>query len=151
MITIICIGKIKENYFKEAIKDYEKRIGKYHKINIIELMDINSNDQQVILNKEKELIMKQLPNRSYIITLEIEGKSINSPQFAKKIDDLFIRYSNIVFIVGGSYGLHLDIKKMSNESLSFSELTFPHQLFRVILLEQIYRCFKINNNETYHK
>ncbi len=151
MITIICVGKIKESYFKEAIREYEKRIKKYHKINIIELMDMNSNDLQVNLNKEKELIMKHLPNHAYIITLEIEGKTINSPNLAKKIDELFIRYSNVVFIIGGSYGLHPDIKKISNESLSFSELTFPHQLFRVILLEQLYRCFKINNNETYHK
>ena len=149
MITIIAVGKIKENYLKEAINDYQKRINKYHKINIVELNDINEN--QSSLEKEKDIIMKHIKTKDYVITLDIEGEIIDSVSLSKKINDLFINYSNIVFVIGGSNGLHEDVKRRSNYSLSFSRLTFPHQLFRVILLEQIYRCFKINNNETYHK
>ena len=97
------------------------------------------------------MILKHLNQKDYIITLAIEGKSITSTEFATKIDNIFITHPNIAFIIGGSYGIHEDIKKLSNFSLSFSKMTFPHQLFRVLLLEQIYRCFKINNNESYHK
>lgn len=144
MIKIICVGKIKELYLKEGIKDYLKRINKYHKLEIIEIPD---ND----LETEKNNIIKNINNKDYIITLEIEGELINSVMLAQKIDRLFITNSNIVFIIGGSNGLHESIKKISNYKLSFSKLTFPHGLFRIILLEQIYRSFKILNNETYHK
>ncbi len=147
MIKIICVGKIKEKYLKDAIEEYKKRITKYSKIEIIEVPDQTDN----ILTKEKNLILKHLNQKDYIITLAIEGKSISSTEFATKIDNIFITHPNIAFIIGGSYGIHEDIKKLSNFSLSFSKMTFPHQLFRVLLLEQIYRCFKINNNESYHK
>lgn len=148
MIKLICVGKIKEDYLKDAIKEYEKRISKYSKLEIIELEDESSGD---ILSKEKDKISRYIQDKDFVITLEINGKEIDSLEFAKKIDNIFITNSNITFIIGGSYGLHNDIKKRSNFALSFSKLTFPHQLFRVMLLEQIYRCFKINNNETYHK
>jgi 23S rRNA (pseudouridine1915-N3)-methyltransferase len=105
----------------------------------------------VALKKEKENILKVLNKKDYIITLEIEGKEDTSVEFAKRLDNLFIANSNITFIIGGSYGLDDEIKNMSNHKLSFSKMTFPHQLFRLILLEQIYRAFKINNNEEYHK
>ena len=151
MIKIICVGKIKEKYLVSAIEEYSKRISKYTKIEIIELPDYDINNKDVVLEKEKENILKHINNKDYIITLEIEGSELSSEEFAKKIDKIFITNPNITFIIGGSYGLHNQIKNMSDFKLSFSKFTFPHQLFRVILLEQIYRAFKINNNESYHK
>ena len=148
MIKIICIGKIKEDYLKKGINEYKKRISKYTKIEIIELEDESKGD---ILTKEKYKIIKYIDKKDYIITLQIEGNQIDSETLATKIDQTFLNYPNVTFIIGGSYGLHDDIKQISNYKLSFSKLTFPHQLFRVMLLEQIYRCFKINNHETYHK
>jgi len=144
MIKIICIGKLKEHYLKDGITDYYNRINKYHKLEILELSDSN-------IDKEKELILKNINTKDYIITLDIEGNNLSSKELAAKLDRTFITNSNITFIIGGSDGLHPEIKKLSNYSLSFSKLTFPHGLFRLILLEQIYRSFKILNNETYHK
>jgi len=143
MIKVICVGKLKEKYLVDAVLEYSKRISKYTKLEIIELKDSN-------INNEKDEILKHI-NKDYVITLEIEGNSITSVDLAKKIDNIFISNPNICFIIGGSDGLHEDVKKISNYKLSFSSLTFPHQLFRVMLLEQIYRSFKILNNETYHK
>lgn len=151
MIKIICVGKIKEKFFKEAINEYSKRLTKYTKLEIIEVDDINSDDINQILTKERDLILKHINPKDYIITLEIEGKEFTSPDLAHKLDSILTINSNITFIIGGSYGLHTDIKDKSNLKLSFSKMTFPHQLFRVILLEQIYRSFKILNNESYHK
>lgn len=151
MIKIICLGKIKESYLVEAIKEYKKRIQKFTDIEIIELEDVGITDKVVALRKEKERILKVINKKDYIITLEIEGKQETSEEFAKEIDNIYIKNSNITFIIGGSYGLSDEIKELSNCRLSFSKMTFPHQLFRVILLEQIYRAFKINNNEEYHK
>ena len=151
MIKIICLGKIKETYLKEAIKDYEKRLSKYVLLEILELPDEKTDDKKVTLRKEKEKILKVLNPKDYIITLEVDKVEYTTHELSQKIDKLFINNSNIVFIIGGSYGLDEDIKKIANEAVSFSKLTFPHQLFRVILLEQLYRCFKINNNEEYHK
>ena len=151
MIKIICLGKIKESYFNDAIKEYEKRISKYSQLQIIELEDCGLDDKKVILKKEEEKILKVFNQKDYIITLEIEGKELTSEEFSKKIEESFIQNSNITFIIGGSYGLSDTIKSLSNYKLSFSKMTFPHQLFRVILLEQIYRSFKIMNNEEYHK
>lgn len=144
MIKIICVGKIKEKFYEQAIDEYKKRLSKYHKIIIDQIPDSN-------INKEKEIILKHINKKDYIITLEIEGKELSSKELSNLIDKTLITNSNITFIIGGSDGLHPDIKKLSNYKLSFSKLTFPHQLFRVILLEQIYRSFKIINNETYHK
>ena len=151
MITIICVGKIKEKYFKEAILEYQKRISKYHKLNIIEVEDFENENKDIVLSKEKDKILRHIKPKDYIIALDIKGDQLSSEKLALKIDKLFLNHSNLVFIIGGSYGLHDDLKKNSNCLLSFSNLTFPHQLFRVILLEQIYRSFKIINNETYHK
>ena len=144
MIKIICIGKIKEKFYRDAIEEYMKRLSKYHKVEIIELPDSN-------IKQEKELILKKIDSKDYIITMEIEGKNLSSIELSTMIDKTFLNYSNITFIIGGSDGLDDEIKNLSNYKLSFSKLTFPHQLFRVILLEQIYRSFKILNNETYHK
>ena len=151
MIKIICVGKIKEKFFKEAIEEYKKRLSKYTKINIIEVEDINLNNEELIKQKESELILKHIDKKDYIITLEIEGKQLTSIELSKKIEELETTNPNIAFIIGGSYGISKEIKELSNFKLSFSKLTFPHQLFRVILLEQIYRAYKIKNNETYHK
>ena len=150
MIKVLAVGKLKEKYLIDALKEYEKRISKYTKLEIIEVKDEDF-DINKTLEKEKESILKYVDSKDYIITLDIEGKNISSEAFASKINDIFNHNPNITFIIGGSYGLHKDIKDMSNFSLSFSKMTFPHQLFRVMLLEQIYRTFKINNNETYHK
>ena len=144
MIKIICVGKVKEKYLQEAISDYMKRISKYHKVDIIILEDSN-------MAEEKTRILKHIDSKDYVITLDIEGKELSSLELADKLDKTFITNSSICFVIGGSYGLDREVKKRANFSLSFSKLTFPHQLFRVILLEQIYRSFKILNNETYHK
>lgn len=150
MIKIITVGKIKEKYLEDGIKEYLKRISKYTKINIIEVPDENY-DITKTLETERDNILKNINKKDYIVTLDIEGNNISSVEFAKKMNDIFIHSSDITFIIGGSYGLHKDIKNISNFSLSFSKMTFPHQMFRMMLLEQIYRCYKINNNETYHK
>ena len=144
MIKIVCVGKVKEKYLQEAILDYLKRINKYHKTEIIELDDSN-------MEEEKVRILKHIDNRDYVITLDIDGNMLSSIDLSNKIDKTFIVNSNICFVIGGSDGLHNEVKNRADYSLSFSKLTFPHQLFRVILLEQIYRTFKILNNETYHK
>lgn len=144
MITIVCVGKIKEQYLKDMIDDYLKRISKYHKVNIIELKDSN-------IKTEEDEILKVLKSNAYNIALDINGKSYNSVELASKIDRLFTINSNICFIIGGSDGIGGKVKKSCKELMTFSKLTFPHGLFRGILLEQIYRSFKIINNETYHK
>jgi len=144
MIKIICVGKVKEKFYRDAIEEYMKRLSKYHKVNIIEVSDSNT-------KSEATEILKKIDSKDYIITMEIEGKQLSSIELSNFIDKTFLNYSNITFIIGGSDGLDEEIKNKSNYKLSFSSLTFPHQLFRVILLEQIYRSFKILNNETYHK
>lgn len=144
MIKIICVGKLKEQYLKDGISDYLKRINKYHKISIIELPDSN------IINEGNE-ILKYIDNKDYLIAMCIEGKELSSLELAEKIDKTFITNSNITFIIGGSDGIREDIKNKCHFKLSFSKLTYPHGLFRLILLEQIYRSFKILNNESYHK
>lgn len=145
MIKIICLGKLKEKYLIELVNDYTKRINKYHQLKIIELKDEED------LEREAKNIEKYIGTNDYVITLEIEGKEIDSVSFAKLIDKTFITHSTITFIIGSSTGLSNRIKNRSNYQLSFSSLTFPHGLFRGILLEQIYRAFKINNHENYHK
>ena len=151
MIKIITVGKIKENYFKDAIEEYTKRISKYTKLEIIEVKDFGLKEIDKVLKLEEEEILKHIDSKDYLITMEIDGKNLTSPEFASMLDELFIRYSNITFVIGGSYGISDNIKNMANYHLSFSKMTFPHQLFRIILLEQIYRSFKINNGENYHK
>lgn len=151
MIKILCVGKIKEKYFSDAIAEYQKRISKYTKLEIIEVEDIFEQNVSDIKKKEAELLNKYISSKDYVITLEIEGKLLDSIELSKKISDTLIINSNIVFIIGGSYGLADSIKERSNYAISFSKMTFPHQLFRVLLLEQIYRSYKIINNESYHK
>ena len=145
MIKIICVGKLKENYLKDMVEDYLTRINKYHKVVIEEVKDSN-------MQNEKIEILKHIKKDDYIISLVINSNQITSTELSSKINNLFINgRSSIVFIIGGSDGLDDEIINMSDERLSFSKLTFPHGLFRAMLLEQIYRSFKIMNNETYHK
>lgn len=151
MIKIICVGKLKEKYLTDAVLEYSKRLSKYTNIQIIEVSDSNIDNEKIALDKEREQIIKYINPKDYIITLEIDGKQLTSLEFASKIDEIFLHNSNITFIIGGSYGISKEIKALSRFKLSFSKMTFPHQLFRVILLEQVYRSFKILNNEKYHK
>lgn len=145
MIKILCVGKIKESYLEELISDYKKRINKYIKLEIIELKDNHRYD------KEIETLKKNIKRSDYNIALDLRGKSLNSIEFSQMIFRTLPSNSNITFIIGGSNGLSTDIITLCDEIISFSSLTFPYGLFRGILLEQIYRSCKINNNETYHK
>ena len=151
MIKIVCVGKIKEKYLDAAIEEYTKRLSKYTKLEIIELPDEGIAEPEKAIKLEKEKILKRINPKDYIITLEINGKQLTSVELATLINQVQIENSNITFIIGGSYGLDDEIINLANYHLSFSKMTFPHQLFRVMLLEQIYRSFKINNNESYHK
>ena len=148
MIKIICVGKIKEQYFKDSIKEYEKRLSKYTKLEIIELPDYNYDKEKTIFEEGKNILSK-INEKDFVVTMEINGKKLDSIKLSKFIEDNLSK--QIIFVIGGSYGLSDEVLSRSNYSLSFSDLTFPHQLFRVLLLEQIYRSFKIINNESYHK
>lgn len=145
MIKIICVGKIKEKYLNDLINDYKTRISKYHKIEIIELKDTS-------IDSESNEILNHLNDKDYNICMDINGKEYTSVELSNLINNTFINgHGTITFIIGGSDGIKDFVKNKCNMKLSFSHLTFPHGLFRGILLEQIYRSFKILNNETYHK
>lgn len=145
MIKIICVGKLKEKYLNDLVLDYKNRISKYHKIEIVNIKDSD-------INSEEELILNNINEGEYVITMDIHGKKYDSIGFKDKIVSLFNNsISNITFIIGGSDGTGDKVKKRSQELISFSDMTFPHGLFRGLLLEQIYRSFKIINNESYHK
>ena len=157
-IDILCVGKLKETYLKDACDEYCKRLSKYCQLNIIELPEekIPNNpsekDIENVIIKEGKNIISQLKKESYKICLDLKGKQFSSEEFSNKIENISLNYTGyITFIIGGSHGLSEDVLKNSNELISFSKMTFPHQLFRVFLLEQIYRAFKIINNENYHK
>ena len=157
-ITLITVGKIKEKYLKDAIAEYTKRLCKYCKLDIIEVPDEKTPDnasetvEEQIRSKEGEKILKHVKDDSYVITLEIQGKQLTSEELSDKVETLGIQgISHITFIIGGSIGLGQEVLKRSNYALSFSKMTFPHQLMRVILLEQIYRSYRIINGEPYHK
>ena len=145
MIRIICLGKIKEKYLQDAINDYYHRIMKYHKIEIIELKDDKN-----IVNEENSLL-KYIDNKSYNIAMVITGNKLDSISLSKKINEIFNHYATINIFIGSSNGLSLNVLNRMDYLLSFGDITMPHGLFRLVLLEQIYRCFKINNNEKYHK
>ena len=156
-INIVCIGKLKEKFFKDAVLEYSKRLTKYCKLNIVELADEkipnNANDSitREIKNKECKKIISHLKRDSYIICLDLKGKEYSSEQFATKLDSLSMQTSSITFIIGGSLGLTNELLSLANENICFSKLTFPHQLIRVFLLEQLFRAFKISHGETYHR
>ena len=157
-ITLITVGKIKEKYLKDAIAEYSKRLSRYCKLEIVEVADEKTPDnasdtvEDAIRDREGERILKYIKEDAYVITLEIAGKMLTSEEMAEKIDKLGVQgTSHIIFIIGGSIGLGREILKRSDYALSFSKMTFPHQLMRVILLEQIYRSYRIINHEPYHK
>lgn len=152
MYKIICIGKIKEEYLTKGIAEYKKRIDGYTKLEIIELKEYNTLDINKNIENEGKEILDKIKNDDYVITLEIEGNFLDSISFSKQLEKLST-YGNskIVFVIGGSNGLSNDVKKRSNFALSFSKMTFPHQLMRLILTEQIYRALTIINNKEYHK
>ncbi|MCI6508495.1 MAG: 23S rRNA (pseudouridine(1915)-N(3))-methyltransferase RlmH [Bacilli bacterium] len=152
MIRIICVGKIKENYISKGIDEYLKRLNGYQKIEIVELKEGNNIDITKTIKTEGEDILSKINSDDFVITLEIEGKMISSVELAEKIQNL-LTYgkTKIDFIIGGSWGLSDEVKKRSNYALSFSKFTFPHQLMRLVLIEQIYRAFTIINNKEYHK
>ena len=157
-ITILCVGKIKEAFYRQAIDEYAKRLGKYCKLEIVEVADEKTPDkasevmESQIKEKEAERLIDKLKEDSYIFTLEIKGKKYTSEAFSETIEKLTIQgKSHLTFVIGGSLGLHEKILKLSNQPISFSDMTFPHQLMRVILTEQIYRAHRIMNNEPYHK
>lgn len=156
-INIICVGKLKEKYLKDAIDEYSKRLGKYCILKIIELQDeslpgkINESIIEEIKNKECKKILENIKSTSYVIALDLKGKQHTSAEFSKKIEEISVRgFSDITFIIGGTLGLTEEVLNRANELICFSKMTFPHQLIRVFLLEQIFRGFKISNNETYH-
>lgn len=157
-ITILAVGKIKEQYWKDAIAEYVKRLSKYVKLNIIEVEDektpekTSTVEEDNILKKEAARLMKYIKEGDYCIAMAIEGKKYDSVSFSEHINKLMVSScSDITFIIGGSLGIHQSLKQLSRERISFSDMTFPHQLMRVILLEQIYRGFRIMQNEPYHK
>ena len=152
MLKLICVGRVKDASLKALIDDYQKRIQKYHKLEVIEVKDepIRDNDKEV-LDIEASRIMSKIDKDDYVILLDLHGESLDSVSFAKKIDKLFVSYSKITFVIGGSLGLGEEVRKRANYRLKLSDMTFLHQMTRLIILEQIYRCFKILNHETYHK
>ena len=155
-INIICVGKLKEKYWVMAENEYSKRLSRFVKLNLIQLPDekLTGNDSldNIAKEKEGEKIISKIPKNSFVIAMDIKGKQLSSEEFSKQIENLSITgKSNITFIIGGSLGISDNALKKADKKISFSKMTFPHQLFRIMLLEQIYRSFKIINNETYHK
>ena len=157
-INIVCVGKIKEKYLKLGIDEFKKRLSKYCKLEIIELEDEkapeNLSDKEMLIIKEKEgkKILSKIKDNSYVIALAIDGKKLSSEELAQTINKLGVRgVSNITFVIGGSLGLSDEVLSRADYKLSFSKMTFPHQLMRLILLEQVYRAYRINNGEPYHK
>lgn len=157
-IRIVAVGKIKERYIQEGIKEFSKRLSRYCSLDIIEVDDerapenLSEKEMEIVKNKEGERILSKIPQNSFIISLEIRGKQLSSEDLSKKIEDLMIDGVNdITFVIGGSLGLSREISSRSDYKLSFSKMTFPHQLMRLILLEQVYRGFRIMKNEPYHK
>ena len=156
-INIICTGKIKEKYLKDAIDEYSKRLSKFCKLNILELPDkkipdkTNSSIENEIKNIESVNVINHLKKDTYVICLDLKGKPFSSEEFAQDIQDISMLHSNITFIIGGSLGMSEKLLNLANQKICFSKMTFPHQLMRVILSEQIYRSYRIINHEPYHK
>ena len=157
-IRLIPVGKIKEKYIQEGIKEYSKRLSRYCSLDIVEIDDekapesLSDKEKEMVKQKEGERILSKIPQNSYVISLVIEGKQLSSEELAEKIESLMVEgISDITFIIGGSLGLSDEVISRSNFKLSFSKMTFPHQLMRMILLEQIYRAWRIIRNEPYHK
>lgn len=157
MVTInfVCVGNLKESFYKQAVSEYAKRLSRFCKINIIEVPEEQikgkENEKTIEAVKEKEGVRILEKSSGYIILLDVLGKSLTSPDLAEKIEEITQTSSKITFIIGGSHGVSNQVKQAADFKFSFSKLTFPHQLMRVVLAEQVYRAFTINNNITYHK
>lgn len=156
-INIICVGKLKENYLKDAANEYSKRLSKYCNLKFIEIQDeklpnkINESVINEVKEKECKKILENVKKDSYVMSLDLKGKQFSSEEFSNKLEAITVNgYSTINFIIGGTLGLTEEVLKKSNELISFSKMTFPHQLIRIFLEEQLFRAFKISNNETYH-
>lgn len=157
-ITIVCVGKVKEKFYRDALAEYAKRLGRYCRLELIEVADEKTPDgageaaEEQIKAREAQRILEKIKEDSFVCTLEIAGKKFSSEGMARWIEQLTVSgTSHIVFVIGGSLGLHTSVLNRSNQSMSFSDMTFPHQLMRVILAEQLYRSFRIIHNEPYHK
>lgn len=152
MIKILCVGKIKERFFTEGICEYQKRLDAYTKFSIVEVKEVNTSDIFKNIFEEGKNLLSKISEDEFVITLEIKGKMLDSVELSKLIEEkLIYGFSKITFVIGGSNGLSEDVIRRSNYHLSFSKVTFPHQLMRLILTEQIYRAFTIINNKEYHK
>ena len=152
MIKIVCVGRIKDKNLKSLIDDYASKISHYHRFEIVEVKDESiGSDEKAVLSAEADRLLEKIRDDEFVILLDLHGNSVDSLTLADKLDRLFIRNPRITFVIGGSLGLDDRLRKRANESLKLSDLTFLHQMTRLILLEQIYRCFKILNHETYHK
>ena len=151
MIKVVSVGKIKNKELTSIIEDYERRLIKYINLKIIEVDDVSYDDVEKSIELEYQSIMKQVKESDYLIVLDIDGIQLSSKELSNKLEQIFMNHSDIVFVIGGSNGLSPKLKEKARIKLSFSKLTFPHQLFRLMLMEQIYRSFKIMKNETYHK
>ena len=157
-ITVLSVGKLKEKYWRDAVKEYEKRLSKYAKVRVLEVADEKTKEnatdveREIIKTKEGERILKSLPKGAFVVTLEIGGASLSSEAFSKKLEQVALKgYGHLVFVIGGSLGLSKAVMQKSDYALSFSKMTFPHQLMRVVLMEQIYRAYRISRHEPYHK
>ncbi len=149
-INLVCVGNIKEKFSKEHIAEYQKRLSAFCNLNIVEIKEQNQlENKETILEREGQEIIKKL--KGYVILCDINSKEFSSEEFAKKLESLSLSNSTITFVIGGSYGVSENVRKCANEKISFSPMTFPHNLFRIMLLEQIYRGFAINTGKTYHK
>ncbi len=154
-VNLVCVGSLKEKFFKEAVEEYKKRLTKFCKLNIVEIAEYKVNNKinnsliEITQKKESEQILKMMSG--YVVLLDVQGQALSSDEFAGKINNISLQCSEITFIIGGSYGVSNELKQKVDFTFSFSKLTFPHQLMRVIFLEQLYRAFTINNNITYHK
>ena len=157
-INFIFLGKLKEKYLVDAFKEYEKRLSRFAKISVTEINDekipnnASKKDEEILLEKEGSKVLEKIPNNSFLVVMDIQGKELTSLDFSREIKNLEIKgISSLTFVIGGSLGLSNQVKEKADLRLSFPKMTFPHQLFRVMLIEQIYRAYKINANETYHK
>lgn len=157
-LTIVCAGKMKESYQKEEVKEFEKRLSKYFNISIIEVPDIkikdnaSSKEEEIVIEKEGEALLKKIPQESYVIACDLHGNEYDSISFAKKLDKIFVSgYHHICFVIGGSLGIAKSVLNRANERLCLSKMTFTHLMTRILILEQVYRACKINSGEKYHK
>lgn len=156
-VTVICVGKLKESYLRDGCAEYIKRLSAFSKVNVVEVAEErasdNPSDSEIhnIIEKEGNRIIAKIPKGSFVIPMCIEGTQFASPDFSKEIEKISMNYSGITFVIGGSFGLSNEVKSLGKLKLSFGKLTLPHQLARMVLLEQIYRAFSISNNSKYHK